>query len=182
MKIKGITFLTSAVLLFAFTAGCSSAPNVQTTGTPDMVTSASMANEENALQKALSKEGTWIVILLKDLSTGKELVIEGDFHDKNDNANPIYRKLALYAQDANRNITARYTLTAPKLTVKSPNTRIQGGTLKGDVYVEANGFTVYDATVDGNIYFAKQEYKDSFVLQTEQGTAGTVTGSMEVKG
>ena len=28
------------------------------------------------------------------------------------------------------------------MTVKSENFKIQGGTVKGDVYVEANGFTV----------------------------------------
>ena len=30
------------------------------------------------------------------------------------------------------------------MTVKSENFKIQGGTVKGDVYVEANGFTVAD--------------------------------------
>ena len=46
-------------------------------------------------------------------------------------------------------MTARYTLTAPRLIVRHRNTRIQGGTFKGDVYVEAQGFELVDATSTG---------------------------------
>lgn len=151
------------------------------TGSVDVVTTASIVADENALANALSKNGTWIICTIKDMNTTKELVMEGDFHDKNDPKNPLYRKLALYAQDANHNVTARYMLTAPKLTIKSPNAKIQGGTFKGDVYVQANGFTVQDATIDGNVYFASEEFKKSFVLPTAQGQIGKVTGKTEVK-
>ena len=37
--------------------------------------------------------------------------------------------------------------------VRSENTRIQEGTFVGDVYVEAPGFHLVGATVDGDIYF-----------------------------
>jgi len=147
----------------------------------DAVTSASLVNEEAAFINAISKDGTWIIATLNDLSIDKELVLEGEFHDKADATKDLYRKIALYAQDADHKVTARYTLTAPKLTIKSPNAKIQGGTFKGDVYVEANGFTVQDATIDGNIYFASQEYKDSCVIAADAGKEGKVTGNMEVK-
>lgn len=177
MKKKLLNWICVAVLIMAvFLSGCSNNPP----GTADIVTTASIVNNDNALANALSKNGTWIVAILQDISTNKELVIEGDFHDKNDNNQPLYRKLALYAQDENKNVTARYTLTAPKLIVKSPNTKIQGGTFKGDVYVQANGFTIQDATVNGNVYFTNQEYMDSFVLPTEEGKVGKVTGVTEV--
>ena len=195
--------LVLAITLFIF-VGCSQKPATTTpaptpapaTETPapaapatpaapaapatDAVTSASLVNEEGAFINAMSKEGTWIICTLKDLTTEKELVVDGEFHDKADATKDIYRKLALYAQDANRKVTARYTLTAPKLTVKSENFKIQGGTFKGDVYVEANGFNVSDATVDGNVYFATQEYKDSAVIATDAGKEGKVTGTMEL--
>lgn len=163
----------------AASSPATSSATVQPTTTQsgaDLTTTASIVNNENTLVYALSKNGTWIVAVLNDIATSKELVIDGDFHDKNDKSKPLYRKLALYAQDANRKITARYTLTAPKLTVLSPNTKIMGGTFKGDVFVQANGFTVEDATVDGNVYFAKQEYKDSFVTSS----GGKVTGTTDV--
>ncbi|MNP48179.1 hypothetical protein D3C76_1422830 [compost metagenome] len=103
----------------------------------------------------------------------KDLVLEGEFTNKDVAA----RKIALYAQDADRNKTATYTLTAPKLTVKSENARIQGGTFVGDVYVEANGFQVVDAKVEGNVYFASEEFKASF----DASDKGVVTGVTEVK-
>jgi hypothetical protein len=64
------------------------------------------------------------------------------------------------------------------MIVKSENFRIQGGTFIGDVYVEANGFNVGKAaTVDGNIYFASQEYMDSFYVDE----SGKVTGTTELQ-
>jgi len=176
-RIKQLTLAVLAgTLALVLTLGCGAKPNVT-----DTVTTASIVKDDNALATAMSKNGTWIIATVADISTSKELVLEGDFHDKNDAAQPLYRKLALYAQDENRNVTARYTLTAPKLTVISPNAKIQGGTFKGDVFVQANGFTIEDATVDGNVYFSSEEFKNSFVLPTETGKAGKVTGATSVK-
>nr|WP_312579895.1 hypothetical protein [Sedimentibacter sp.] len=178
--------LVLSMTIFAF-VGCSQKPAEQPTKeepteqSADVVTTASLVNEEEPFINAISEEGTWIIAILSDLSIDKDLVLEGEFHDKNDETKDLYRKIALYAQDEDHNVTERYTLTAPKLTVKSTNAKIQGGTFKGDVYVEANGFSVQDATIDGNIYFASQEYKDSFVLATDEGKEGKVTGTMEVK-
>ena len=143
----------------------------------DVVTTPSIVEDKDAFKKAISKDGTWIIATLKDLSFDEELVLEGEFHDKGDDSKDLYRKIALYEQDEDRNVTARYTLTAPKLVVKSENAKIQGGTFVGDVYVEANGFTLSDVKVEGNVYFAEKEYKESF----EKGEKSTVSGSVEVK-
>jgi hypothetical protein len=142
----------------------------------DVVTTASIVNEIDPLVNALGENGNWIVAILNDMTVDKELVVNGEFHDKGDAAKDVYRKLALYAQDADHNITASYTLTVPQLTVKSPNFRIQGGTVKGDVRVEANGFNLHEsASVDGNIFFANDEVKASAKID------GKVTGAQEVK-
>ncbi|NQX46031.1 hypothetical protein HQN87_11880 [Paenibacillus tritici] len=147
-----------------------------TTEQADAVTSASIVNQADAFTTAVSDKGTWIVAVLNDLTVDKDVVVAGEFHDKNDTAKPIYRKLALYAQDADHKVTATYTLTAPKVTVQSENFRVQGGTIKGDVYVEANGFNLYkDATIDGNLYFSSEDVKATAVLE------GKVTGATEVK-
>jgi hypothetical protein len=140
---------------------------------PDVVTSASVVDNNEAFVKAISKDGTWIAATLNDLTFDKELVVEGEFTNKD----AIARKIALYTQDADHNITASFKLTAPKLIIKSENTRLQGGTFVGDVYVEANGFVVTKATVEGNVYFANDEYKASFDASNE----GKVTGVTEVK-
>jgi hypothetical protein len=117
------------------------------------------------------ENGGWILIFTEDMETSEELVLAPGEKD----GEPA-RKLALYTQDEDRNITAQFTLTTPKLTVKGENTRIQGGTIKGDVYVEANGFSIPDGTIDGNLYFASEEYEASADL-----SGGTVTGSVEVQ-
>lgn len=92
--------------------------------TTDAVTSASVVDNEEAFKRAISPEGTWIAATLKDLTFTEDLVVDGEFMNKEEPA----RKIALYTQDADHNITNSFKLTAPKLTIKSKNARIQGGT------------------------------------------------------
>ncbi len=139
----------------------------------DAVSTASIVTEGDALVAALSADGFWLAATLNDIVLEEDLVIEGEF--KNDDK--IDRKLALYTQDADRNVLERFTVTAPSMIVKSENFRLQGGTFVGDVYVEANGFLLKDATIEGNLYFASQEYMDARVAEE----TGTVSGVVEVK-
>jgi len=139
----------------------------------DAVTSASVVDNEASFKKAISKEGTWIAATLKDLTFTEDLILEGKFIHKEAPA----RKIALYTQDADHKITNSFTLTAPKITIRSENARIQGGTFVGDVYVEANGFQVVNAKIQGNVYFAKDEYQASYSAADQ----GTVTGVTEVQ-
>jgi len=140
----------------------------------DVVTTASIVNDGDAVIKGLSKDGTWIVATLNNIALTEDLVVDGEFTDDGE----VVRKLALYTQDEDRNITASFTLKAPMMIVRSENFKIQGGTFEGDVIVEANGFQLSkQAVVDGNIYFQKQEFMDSFIIKDE----AEVTGIMEVK-
>lgn len=143
----------------------------------DTVTTASIVSEEEEFRQAISEDGTWIIATLNDLTFEEELVVEGTFYNGGDSENDVYRKIAAYAQDDERNVTDRYIITAPQITISSPNTRFQGGVFEGDVIVEANGFTLYDATVEGNIYFASQEYQESAEITEDS----EVTGEMEVR-
>lgn len=166
-----------AVLLISIAfIGCGNREETETTEKPkdaDTVSSASVNDTARGFIEAAGEDGTWIIAITRDISTDREIVVEGQFTRRDE----IYRKIALYAQDEERNVTDRYTLTAPKLTVRSENTRIQGGTFVGDVYVEANKFHIYDGKVEGNIYFASEEYKSSFSLQE----GGEVTGDLKVQ-
>ena len=163
----------------------SPAPTATTTPTsgnetPDAVTTASIVDEEGAFLNAISKSGTWIICLTKDITTDKELLMEGEYKNgkKDDAGNDvIQRKLALYAQDENRNITARFTLTAPKLTVTSPKASIQKGTFKGDLYVSVSDFELVDATIDGNVYFTSEEAKNTFKMDE----TSKITGEQEME-
>ena len=179
----------TAILKAAKDAKGNGAPKV------DAIASASIIDSAAVFEKSIGKDGDWIICTTKNLYTNKELVLEGEFkNDKNPPA--VARKIALYTQDDNHVVIDRFTLAAPKLTIKSPSSRIQGGTFKGDLYVESANFLLTDATVvgnvyvsttgfnlsknakvDGNIYFTTEEAKDSFKL----ADTSSVTGKLEVK-
>ncbi|HWT74668.1 MAG TPA: hypothetical protein VN258_08095 [Mobilitalea sp.] len=155
------------------------ATTASTTPAADVVTTASIVNTEDAFLKAISTQGTWIIAITKDMTINKDLVLEGEFKNgKKDTAGNeiIQRIIALYASDANKNVTARYTLTAPKLTIKSPNASINNGKFVGDIYVDAANFQLVGQEVDGNVYFTKQEYMTSFVMDT----TSKITGKKEL--
>lgn len=148
--------------------------------TPDVVTTASIVDNAAAFEKAISSTGTWIIATVKDISIDKDLVLDGEFKNgKKDEAGKdvIQRKIALYTQDESRKVTARFTLTAPKLTINSLNARIQSGTFKGDVYVSAKNFQLVDATIEGNLYFTTDDAKSTFKMDD----TSKVTGKQELK-
>jgi len=184
VKIK--TLFLIFILAISLLSGCAReqnpAPPAQneepnpSDATPDAVTTASIVDNAEDFEKAISNTGTWIICLTKDITTDKELVLDGEFKNgKKDSEGKdiIQRKIALYAQDANRNITARYTLTAPKLTINSPEASIQHGTFKGDLYVSAKNFKLVDATVEGNVYFTNEDAKSTFTMDEKSKITGT---------
>jgi hypothetical protein len=199
MKARVLVLVLALVLLVSLFAGCAQpapapeptptptpgtqepggAPNPPDT-TPDVTTTASITDKEDVFEKAMSSTGTWIIAALKDLTFTKDLVLEGEFKNgKKDEAGKdiIQRKIALYTQDENRKVTARFTLTAPKLTVTSPVASIQHGTFKGDLYVSVKDFELVDATVDGNVYFTTDEAKTTFKMDE----TSKVTGKQELR-
>jgi hypothetical protein len=148
----------------------------QTTGNnnTDAVTTASIVKDDASFEKAISKDGTWLIATLNDLTVSKDIVLEGDFKNSK---GETQRKIALYTQDDNRNITNRFKLTAPKLTIKSPKASIQHGIFKGDLYVETADFQLVDTKVEGNIYFSNDAAKNGFTMDKDS----SVTGKQEVK-
>jgi predicted small lipoprotein YifL len=190
MKLRKRFLCVVTVMLLSLTSltGCGGntnkgTPPPQTTPpetTPDVTTTASIVDTEEAFLKAISSTGTWIICTVKDMTINKDLVLDGEFKNgKKDDAGKdiIQRKIALYAQDDKRNVTARYNLTAPKLTVLSPNARIQSGTFKGDVYVSAKNFQLVDAKIEGNLYFTTDDAQATF---TKDDTS-SVTGKTELR-
>lgn len=167
---KKIVFLGLAALL-ALTA-CTSEESNDMEAITDAATRATEAivTEAAPLAEALGADGPWIIITTDNITAESDLVVAGEVPDNQGN---VRRKLAFYAQDADRNITERYTVTAPRLIIRHANTRLQGGVLAGDVYVEAPGFNTIDATIDGNLYFADEALQESASIDE----ASEVTGS-----
>lgn len=146
----------------------------------DAETTASIVDEKGAFKTAISNQGTWIIATLKDLEFDEDLVLEGNFTNgkKDDAGNDIVqRKIALYTQDEDRNVTNRFTLKAPKLTIKSPMASIQHGIFVGDLYVSEDNFKLVDTKVDGNVYFTTDSAKSTFQMDE----TSSVTGTQEVK-
>lgn len=159
-------FIIVLVAMAAFSAYANGADE----GDMDAMTTASIVSKPDAVAAALGADGTWIVAALNDITVDGDLIIEGEFlHD-----GKPYRKLALYTQDEDRNITDSFTLKADKLIVRSVHTRIQNGTFVGDVYVEAKDFELKGSTVDGNVYFASKDLKDTFMMDDSSSVTGTV--------
>lgn len=136
----------------------------------DSVTTASIVKDGDAVVRALGSDGTWMVALLNDATVKGDIVVEGEFPGK------PYRKIALYTQDENRNITNRFSLTADKLIVRSEHTRIQGGSFIGDVVVDAIDFELVDAKVVGNVYFKTDAQMESF----KKDELSEITGTIEI--
>jgi hypothetical protein len=175
MKIKAI--LLSLALGATLLVGCGAKEVAKTEPTTaDVVTTASLVDTEAAFESGISSNGTWIISTLKDLTFDKDIVVEGEFKNTKDPA-VLQRKVALYTQDEERNVTARFTLTAPKLTFNSPMGSIEHGIFKGDLYVSANDFQLKDAKVDGNVYFTTDEAKTTFKMDDKS----EVTGVQELK-
>ncbi len=144
----------------------------------DVVTTASLVNNIEDFKAGISTEGTWIISILNDMTSEEALVLDGVLlngkKDKVTGEDVVQRKIALYTQDEDRNVTARFTLTAPKLTINSPNARIQSGTFVGDVFVNEEMFQLVDAVVEGNLYFTNQAAKDSFKMDDKSSVTGEI--------
>lgn len=174
---KLIFILLTLLIVLPVLTGCSPMPESATPETVEELSKGivdtvsnptqTVVTNESSLLEGFSANGGWIILFEKDMSTEHEL----DLPEGPANNGELARKVALYTQDADRNVTARFTLTAPSMMVTSVNSRIQGGTFVGDVYVTAEGFRLVDAVIDGNLYFSSQDLFDAF-----DNTEGEVTG------
>lgn len=179
---KGKALLAALILSTSMFVSCSNNTDPETpqdttnveegANNQDAVAAPSKATDTATLEKAVKE--SWIVLLENDVKTDKDIVLEGGFQKGTE---PASRVLAMFKTDENKEVVASYTLTTPKLIVRDENAKIEGGTLKGDIYVEANGVKIEDVKIEGNVYFSKQEYKDSFNMDDKS----TVSGVQEVK-
>jgi len=140
----------------------------------------SIVSTPSAFEKAISSNGTWVIAITKNLIINKNLIVDGAYSSGKKDASGkdiIGRKIDLYRQDKHKNITARLSLTAPKLTINSPRTNIEHGTFKGNIYVSSNNFQLIDTKVEGNVYFTTDKAKSTFKMDTKS----KVTGKHELK-
>ena len=112
-----------------------------------------------------------IIKIVKDITTDKDLTIEGDFVKTDTKVD------GKKTQTGRVILIDKATLKAHKLTVKSKNTTIKNGIFEGDIYVCANGFIIDGCKIKGNVYFMEEQFKDSFKILN----SSEVTGEIGVK-
>ncbi len=139
------------------------------TATADAIATPSLTTDAKTLVKSLSKDGNWLTAAIGDVIVNEPIVVEGEFHSKNDPAAAVYRKLTpsnhVYGADGTTRDKTKeefFVLTANKgMEVKSPNFNLQNGTFVGDIKVSATGFTTSNMTILGNVTFTNQESRDT---------------------
>ena len=138
-----------------------------------------MVGNEEELAIALKED--YSITIKNNIEANNELTMEGDFSKtdttERNKVTHVGRKLNLFYIDNSNNVINNYTLSVPKLVVKSNDTTIKGGKIKGDIYVESNGLILDDTKVEGNIYFKNEKNKDSFKLEN----AASVSGDLKVE-
>lgn len=182
MKGKKHLLIMSLVLLLALlVVGCGSdAPaqetekvteEVETKEEVEAVSSASVVDNNEDFLVSISPDGNWITALTKDLTFDDEIVLDGQGFESNGNPD---RKIGLYSGDGADLET--YTLTAPKLTIKSSPARLVNGSFIGDIYVEADEFLLDGVQVEGNVYFLTEAAQEGFVNKDSSisGEVGSV--------
>ena len=137
----------------------------------DAVSTASIVDNEADFKKSISKDGNWITATTADLSFDEELVLEGTFEKEGE----VVRKIGLYTSNEDHSIDQNFTLTTPKLTVKSKNALLKAGTFDTDLYIDAENVTIEKTTVTGDVYFTKEAYKESFTVKESE-----VNGEMKI--
>ena len=137
-----------------------------------------VGNEE---ELSIALKENYSITIKNDIESNNELIMEGDFFKtdttEGNKVSYIGRKLNLFYVDNSTDFINSYTLSVPKLIIRSNDTTIKGGKIKGDIYVESDGLILDDTKVKGNIYFKDIKNKESFKLEN----TASVSGDIEVE-
>ena len=145
---------------------------------PDTQTGATTGTDAaDVLASGLSAKGAWLVSGNSDIDAAdKDITVDGIFMNE---SGQIQRTLALIAQNDKHQVTDSFTLTTKRLIIKSPGFDLEGGNIKGDVYVAENGKTI-PSEINGNLYFATQEQLDAY-KELDAANQFKVSGEVAVK-
>lgn len=182
MKVKfGIVVYLLVISLFI---GCNGVNNKISENSNEIERSEENDNFQDTLmvlneeELAISLKEDYSITIKNDIEANNELIMEGDFSKtdttEENKVSHIGRELNLFYIDTSNNLINSYTLSVPKLVIKSNDTTIRGGKIKGDIYVESNGLILDDTKVEGNIYFKDKKNKDSFKLENTASVSGNI--------
>ena len=186
-----ITKLIIMLLLASMAFGCAAEESEKMPGEPrdeaniiienreeDVEVKAYKATDEKTLEEGL--KNYYAVTILNDIESEKDLILEGEFSKTDtsieDKVVGTGRILQLCEVDENGVVVGEYTLTTNRITIKSEKTILKGGKFVGDIYVNADQFTLSDVEVEGSIFFTNEKFKNTFKIESDS----TVSGSIEV--
>lgn len=173
MKVKFRIILN--LLLISLFIGCNEVNNKINEERDDFQGTLMVANEE---ELSIALKESYRITIKNNIETNNELEMEGDFSKtdttEGNKVSHIGRELNLFYIDKRNNVINSYTLTIPKLIIKSNDTTIKGGKIKGDIYVESDGLILDDTKVEGNLYFKDKKNEDSFKLENTASISGNV--------
>jgi hypothetical protein len=205
-KVKFVTLAATALLAAGILTACgnnnndtatTSEPATTETTEADVTTAATEtdATDVATLKHGLSADGTWIVHSTKSIdASGETITVEGNEFMHRGEKVENKRKLAFYTQERDNSttpatvtITDSFTLTVERLIIKSNGFDLSNMTVKGDVYVDADDFTIsttegteFPPAIDGNLYFATEAQMDAFKA-ADGDLAQFVHGDIAVK-
>ncbi|KZK37989.1 hypothetical protein P7266_0950 [Lactococcus cremoris] len=175
----GITAGSHGNVTYSFKGNGTDTETGATTGTKDV----------SVLTKALGKDGAWLVSANGDVdASGKDITVDGTFLNED---TTVQRTLAMIDQNDSHQVTKSHTLTVDRLIIKSPGFDLEGGNIKGDVYVAENasikardmkdtdGKSI-QSEIDGNLYFATQDQLDTYKA-LDAANQFKVSGTVGVK-
>lgn len=186
MKSKLMVLSLTMVVGVSILAGCANKTAAPAAAKPattaaaksDTVTGASQAIDEAAFEQKIGKDNkNYMIIANKDMTFTKDLIVESGVKKDKDGKETPNRSIGLATETADNKVDKRFTLTVPNLVFNGENGKVEYGIVKGDVYVQAKGFTLKDATINGNLYFANDDLKNAFKLDATT----KITGKTEVK-
>lgn len=176
MKVKFRIILN--LLLISFFVGCNEVNNKINEERDDLQGTLMVSNEE---ELSIALKESYRITIKSNIETNNELEMEGDFSKtdttEGNKVSHIGRELNLFYIDKSNNVINSYTLSVPKLIIKSNDTTIRGGKIKGDIYVESDGLILDDTKVEGNIYFKDKNSEDSFKLEN----TASISGNIEIR-
>ncbi|WP_297713076.1 hypothetical protein [Clostridium sp.] len=180
VKFRAVLYL----LLISLFIGCNEVNNKinegaseieRNEGKDDLQETLTVANEE---ELAIALKDDYRITIKNNIETNNELIMEGDFSKtdttEGNKVSHIGRELNLFYIDKSNNVINSYTLSVPRLVIKSNDTTIKGGKIKGDIYVESDGLILDDTKVEGNLYFKDKKNKDSFKLENTASVSGDI--------
>lgn len=142
--------------------------NIENNKIADVQGDTYLVTNEDELTTGLKEN--YSVTIKNNITANNDLVMEGDFlitdTTEKHKVRVVKRRLNFSYNNAN------YTITSPKLIIKSNHTILKDGIYVGNMYIEASDVIFDNFRVEGNVFFKDEKVKKSFRLENGSSVTG----------